>query len=87
MDAVSAKLRASTRTVQRRLKEEGGSFQHVLNRTREDLAIHYLKTSTMSGAEISFLLGFEDPNSFFRAFHAWTGDTPEKMRATIRTRD
>ena len=46
--------------------------------------MHYLKTSTMSGAEISFLLGYEDPNSFFRAFHAWTGNTPETVRATLR---
>ena len=34
-----------------------------------------------SSAEISFLLGYEDPNSFFRAFHAWTGQTPERARA------
>ena len=84
MDAVSTKLGASARTLQRRLKEEGESFQRVLNRTREDLAVHYLKTSSMSGAEISFLLGFEDPNSFVRAFHTWTGNTPESVRATVR---
>jgi len=38
----------------------------------------------MSGAEISFLLGYEEPNSFFRAFHAWTGQTPEQARAALR---
>ena len=48
------------------------------------LANHYLKTSTMSGSEISFLLGFEDPNSFFRAFHTWTGRTPELVRTSAR---
>jgi AraC-like DNA-binding protein len=80
MEAVSKKLGASTRTLQRRLKEEEKSFQVVLNTTRENLARHYLKTSRMSGAEISFLLGFEDPNSFFRAFHSWTGETPEQAR-------
>jgi AraC-like DNA-binding protein len=83
MDAVSAKLGASTRTLQCRLEEAGVSFQRVLNRTREDLALHYLRSSSMSGAEISFLPGFEDPSSFFRAFHTWTGKTPEKMRATM----
>ncbi len=36
----------------------------------------------MSGAEISFLLGFDDPNSFFRAFRAWTGETPDQVRHT-----
>mgnify|MGYP001046613247 CR=1 FL=1 len=81
--AVSKKLGTSTRTLQRRLKQEGGSFQIVLNETREDLARHYLKTSNLSGAEISFLLGFEDPNSFFRAFHSWTGVTPEQVRSSM----
>ncbi|ABK09976.1 MULTISPECIES: helix-turn-helix domain-containing protein [Burkholderia cepacia complex] len=38
----------------------------------------------MSGAEISFLLGFEDPNSFARAFQAWTGKTPQAVRSALR---
>ena len=80
MDAVAGRLALSKRTLQRRLSEEGTSFQIVLNRTREDLARHYLSRTAYSCAEISFLLGFEDPNSFFRAFHEWTGDTPESLR-------
>jgi AraC-like DNA-binding protein len=85
IEAVSKRLGTSTRTLQRRLSQEQRSFQVVLNGTREDLARHYLRTSDMTGAEISFLLGFEDPNSFFRAFHAWTGETPEQARATLQT--
>lgn len=80
LQEVAKKLAISTRTLQRRLKEEGSSFRQVLDATREELARHYLSSSSMSGAEISFLLGFEDPNSFFRAFHAWTGETPEQAR-------
>ncbi len=80
LKAVSKKLAVSTRTLQRRLRGEGRSFQLVLDATREELARHYLTSSRMSGSEISFLLGFEDPNSFFRAFHAWTGETPEQAR-------
>ena len=81
--AVSERLGTSTRTLQRRLKQENRSFQALLNETREELARHYLKTSNLSGAEISFLLGFEDPNSFFRAFHSWTGKTPEQARSVM----
>lgn len=83
-DAVSSKLGMSKRTLQRRLSAEGLTFQQLLDRTRERLARHYLGSSTMTGAEISFLLGYEDPNSFFRAFHAWTGQTPETVRASLR---
>jgi AraC-like DNA-binding protein len=80
MDAVAKKLGVSSRTLHRRLKEEHLTFQKVLDDTREALAMHYLKSSPISGAEISFLLGYEDPNSFFRAFSGWTGTTPESAR-------
>jgi AraC-like DNA-binding protein len=35
----------------------------------------------LTAAEIAFLLGYEDANSFYRAFHSWTGQTPERVRA------
>lgn len=84
MTAVCRKLGLSARTLQRRLKEEETSFQRTLDGVRHELAQHYLKHSAMSGAEISFLLGFEDPNSFVRAFHAWTGHTPDRVRQQWR---
>ncbi|RMG92580.1 MAG: AraC family transcriptional regulator [Candidatus Dadabacteria bacterium] len=83
LEAVARRLGASPRTVQRRLREEGQTFKGVLNRTREKLARHYLRNPALSGAEISFLLGFEDPNSFFRAFRSWTGLTPERARREL----
>ena len=85
MHAVANKLGTSTRTLQRRLTEEQKSFQQLLNQTREELARHYLKTTKLSGAEISFLIGFEHPSSFFRAFSEWTGQTPEQARNVATT--
>ncbi|HUQ05645.1 MAG TPA: AraC family transcriptional regulator ligand-binding domain-containing protein [Kofleriaceae bacterium] len=85
--AVAGLLGISARTLQRRLMEEDTSFQAVLDGTREELARHYLGTTAMAGAEISFLLGFEDPNSFVRAFHDWTGKTPEQVRTQLRRQE
>lgn len=82
VEAVSARLGTSKRTLQRRLQQERASFQQVLDAIRAELARHYLRSS-MTAAEISFLLGYEDPNSFFRAFHAWTGQTPEQARLAL----
>ncbi|WP_155623617.1 AraC family transcriptional regulator [Burkholderia territorii] len=84
MAVVCRKLGVSTRTFQRRLKDEGTSFQDTLDTVRESLARHYLTNSSMSGAEISFLLGFEDPNSFARAFQEWTGNTPQAVRTALK---
>lgn len=80
VEAVASELAVSPRTLQRRLKKEGTSFQAVLGATRESLARHYLSQPDMPAQEISFLLGYEDPNSFYRAFRAWTGQTPEQAR-------
>lgn len=77
---VCRKLSVSSRTLQRRLQNEGTSFQQLLDKVRQSLTVHYLRNTSMSGAEISFLLGFEDANSFSRAFHSWTGKTPQSVR-------
>lgn len=84
MKDVSKELGMGTRTLQRRLAAENTTWLEVLNRTRERLARHYLRTTNMSPTEVSFLLGFEDPNSLFRAFQRWTGKTPESWRADTR---
>lgn len=83
IQAVCDKLAVSRRTLQRKLAHEGRPFQQVLNQTRESLARHYLTQGNMTGAEISFLLGYDDPNSFFRAFQNWTGTTPARLRAQL----
>ena len=81
MEGVAADLAMSIRTLQRRLKEEETTFQAILDSTRESLARHYLAESELSAGEISFLLGYDDPRSFYRAFRAWTGQTPQLVRA------
>jgi AraC-like DNA-binding protein len=83
MQVISRKLAISARTLQRRLQDEGTSFQQTLDTLRESLALHYLRNTEMSSAEISFLLGFEDSNSFARAFQSWTGKTPQTARSEI----
>lgn len=78
------KLAVSPRTLQRRLQQEGTSFQKELSHLRAELANHYLINTPYSSAEISFLLGYSDPSSFFRAFHLWTGKTPDHVRDMSR---
>ena len=78
---VARHLGVSTRTLQRRLGDEAVTFQELLADVREGLARHYLTQSTLSLTEIAFLLGYDDPNSFHRAFNRWTGHTPLGVRA------
>lgn len=80
LDEVGRRLAVSTRTLQRQMEAEGTSFQKVLSETRETLARHYLESTAMPPAEIALLLGYDEPNSFSRAFKAWTGTTPATVR-------
>lgn len=81
---LAKRLNLSRRTLQRRLQNEGTNFQGLLTEVRKDLAKHYVVKSALPYNHISFLLGYEDPNSFFRAFHQWMGVTPDSMRIKER---
>lgn len=85
IDAISRKLALSKRTLQRQIAAEGTSFQQLLNETRHALARHYLEKTALPVEEISFLLGFDEPNSFYRAFRIWTGMTPASVRHVSKT--
>ncbi|MFF5288209.1 helix-turn-helix transcriptional regulator [Paractinoplanes globisporus] len=79
--AVARRLALSPRTLQRRLADEDTTFQAVLEQTRLSLARHYLDRPDVTIAEIAFLLGYDEPSSFYRAFHRWSGTTPHQARA------
>lgn len=80
IDETARRLGVSSRTLQRNLQTEGVSYKTVVSQTREQLARHYVADTKLAYAEISFLIGYEEPSSFFRAFRDWTGQTPEAMR-------
>jgi AraC-like DNA-binding protein len=77
---LAKELHLSTRTLQRRLAEHGITFQRLLDEARRELARHYLLHSSRELNETAYLLGYEDANSFFRAFHHWEGTTPRQWR-------
>jgi AraC-like DNA-binding protein len=77
---LAKELRLSTRTLQRRLAEQGFSFQHLLDEARQELAHHYLLHSSRELNETAYLLGYEDANSFYRAFQQWEGTSPGQWR-------
>ena len=78
--AVARSLGSSPRSLQRRLREEDTSYQEVLDQVRRDAAEHYLASSTLSCAEVGYLVGFSEPAAFTRAFKRWRGMTPVEWR-------
>ena len=83
IDKIATDFGFSRQTLYRRLKEEGTSFQQLLEDTRKNLAASYLRHTEYSISEVAFLLGFSELSSFHRAFKRWYGHNPQQYRASI----
>ncbi len=79
---VARTLGLGHRTLQRRLTELGQTYAQVLETARRELAAGYLADSTLSLAEVAYLLGYTEQASFHRAFRRWYGKTPAEHRQT-----
>jgi AraC-like DNA-binding protein len=81
LEEVARELRISDRTLQRRLLAQRLTFQNLVEEARREMAQHYLLQSSLELNETAYLLGYEDPNSFIRAFHQWEGTSPGEWRS------
>jgi AraC-like DNA-binding protein len=86
IEDIADELHVSSRTLQRRLQDAGSSFQRVLEEARHQLARQYLNNSVLELNEAAYLLGYEDANSFVRAFRTWEGVPPARWREEQRAK-
>jgi AraC-like DNA-binding protein len=84
LQQIAARLALSPRTLQRRLREAGLSFNQLVDETRQQLVLHYLRDPALELAEIAFLVGFSEPGSLARAFRRWTGQSPGEYRRCLK---
>lgn len=84
LQQIAARLALSPRTLQRRLREAGLSFNQLVDETRQQLVLHYLRDPALELTEIAFLVGFSEPGSLARAFRRWTGQSPGEYRRCLQ---
>lgn len=84
LEEVAARLHLSPRTLHRRLEEEGSGFRTIKEATRRDIAYARLAKTRQPIARIAAELGYADPSTFYRAFVAWSGMSPERFRNQSR---
>ncbi len=80
LDEAAEEVGVSGRTLRRRLREHGETFQSVLDSTRADLAMQYLTNTDLTVQEVASLVGFTEASNFTRAFRKWTGLTTGEVR-------
>ncbi|MEX6502081.1 AraC family transcriptional regulator [Pseudomonas zhanjiangensis] len=87
LQEVAARLQLPSWTLRRKLAEEGTQFRAILNETRRDLAMAYIRDTELAFGEIAYLLGFASAEAFQRAFKRWNQQTPGEFRRTQRKAD
>jgi AraC-like DNA-binding protein len=80
---VATRLGMSARTLQRRLSDQGWSFQVLVDEARRQLAERLLRDTDYALNEIAFLSGFSEQSAFNRAFKRWQGTTPRSYRLAV----
>lgn len=76
LEEVAANFNVTPRSLQRKLREEGVTFQELTDGIRKTLALHYLQAGNYPLKEISHMLGYNELSAFSRAFKRWTGKAP-----------
>ena len=82
LDEIAENFNTSPRTLQRKLQEEGVSFQQLADSVRKSIAMHYLQLGNHPMKEVSYMLGYNELSAFTRAFKRWTGKTPMDFQKT-----
>lgn len=77
---LARELLQSERTLQRRLASEGTTFSALLNEARRQMGLHLLADPSLELKEVAYLLGYEDVNSFHRAFRQREKISPNQWR-------
>lgn len=80
---IASGLGVSDRTLRRYLRERNVTFKQLVDETRLQLSLNYLKDPNISLIEVALLLGYSQPSAFSHAFRRWTGFTPCEYRQQL----
>ena len=83
-DDLAQLLAMHRRTLNRRLKAEGFTFQRVLDEVRFEIARELLANSNVHLDDVAATLGYAAVTPFMRTFRRWSGTTPGQWRRSLR---
>jgi AraC-like DNA-binding protein len=77
---VAAALAMHPRTLQRRLRDEGGNFEAIKDEVRRDAAVRYLRQTRLPLKTVASLLGYSELSVLYRSCQRWFGESPTTVR-------
>ncbi|QLY32634.1 AraC family transcriptional regulator ligand-binding domain-containing protein [Nocardia huaxiensis] len=83
LDGVARRLAVSPRTLQRRLHEMNSSWRKEVETVRYEQSLDLLRGTTLPIQSVAARLGYTDARALRRAFHRWTGQTPDAFRREL----
>ncbi|ARU58933.1 AraC family transcriptional regulator [Oleiphilus messinensis] len=83
LESVADNFFVSSRTLKRRLKEEGTTYQKLVDDIRLEESKKLMCNPDLSLQHIAERVGYQDPANFTRAFKKWTGDPPSIYRENL----
>lgn len=78
---VASMLSMQPRTLQRRLRAEGESFEAIKDDVRRKIALRYLKHSTIPLLRVAKMLGYSDTSALSRNCYRWFCASPRQLRS------
>jgi AraC-like DNA-binding protein len=79
-ERVASALGLHPRTLQRRLREQGESFEAIKDSVRRDVALRYLRQPNVSLVRVTELLGYSETSVLSRSCHRWFSASPRQLR-------
>lgn len=83
-ERIAAELRLHPRTLQRRLRAEGTSFDEIKDEARRDIAWHYIRQSDLPMTAVAERLGYAEASVLSRSCYRWFSASPRKLRVKMR---
>ena len=80
LESIASELRLPVNMIVRELHHDGLSYKDLVEGTRRDLALSYIRQRQLPLSEIALLLGYSELSAFSRAVRRWTGESPRTLR-------
>ena len=83
LEQVAARLGMHPRTLQRRLREEGQSFEAMKDAVRRDTVLQFIRHKRMPLIQVAQALGYAEVSTLSRSCYRWFASSPRQLRTRL----